>query len=43
VEDREGILFVNPGSPGPRRFKLPISAAELMVSGDTVTARLVQF
>jgi hypothetical protein len=43
MEDREGILFVNPGSPGPRRFKLPISAAELMVRGDTVTARLVQF
>src|SRR5688572_3755600 len=25
VEERDGVLFVNPGSAGPRRFKLPIS------------------
>jgi len=25
VEDRRGVLYVNPGSAGPRRFKLPIS------------------
>ena len=24
-EDRDGVLFLNPGSAGPRRFKLPIS------------------
>jgi uncharacterized protein len=27
-----GVLLVNPGSAGPRRFKLPVSAAELLVS-----------
>jgi hypothetical protein len=43
VEDRDGILFVNPGSPGPRRFKLPVSAAELIVIGNAVTARVVEF
>jgi hypothetical protein len=43
VEERDGVLFVNPGSPGPRRFKLPISAAELVVHGDSVTARIVEF
>lgn len=43
VEQREGILFVNPGSAGPRRFSLPISAGELRVDGDRVTAHLMQF
>ena len=28
-ETREGILFVNPGSAGPRRFKLPIGVCKL--------------
>jgi uncharacterized protein len=27
IEEREGILFLNPGSAGPRRFKLPVSIA----------------
>jgi putative phosphoesterase len=42
IEDRGGILYVNPGSCGPRRFKLPISAGELLVSGDAVKARLCE-
>ena len=43
IEERNGVLFVNPGSAGPRRFKLPISAAELKISGVSVTARIVEF
>lgn len=43
VEQRNGTLWVNPGSAGPRRFKLPISAGELLVDGATVSARLVTF
>ena len=42
IEEREGVLYVNPGSAGPRRFKLPIAAAELIVDGDAVTARIVE-
>lgn len=30
-ETREGVIYVNPGSAGPRRFKLPISAAMLTI------------
>jgi putative phosphoesterase len=41
IEQRGSVLYVNPGSAGPRRFKLPISAAELIVEGASVTARLV--
>ncbi len=39
--EREGVLYVNPGSAGPRRFSLPIAAAELCVDGDAVSAKLV--
>ena len=42
VEDRHGVLYVNPGSSGPRRFKLPIAAAELNVTGASVQARVVE-
>ncbi|HVE54955.1 MAG TPA: metallophosphoesterase family protein [Ramlibacter sp.] len=43
VETRGGILFVNPGSAGARRFSLPISAGELRIEGSQVSAHLVQF
>jgi uncharacterized protein len=41
VDERDGILYVNPGSCGPRRFKLPICAGEITVSGAAVRARIV--
>lgn len=41
IEERDGVLFVNPGSAGPRRFKLPVCVGELLVGGATVTARIV--
>jgi uncharacterized protein len=39
VHTRDGVLYVNPGSAGPRRFKLPIAAGELIIDGRTVQAR----
>ena len=41
VEERDGVLYLNPGSAGPRRFKLPISLARLTVAGKRVKAELV--
>jgi predicted phosphodiesterase len=35
------VLYVNPGSAGPRRFKLPIAVGELRIDGDQVSARTV--
>ena len=32
AEVRKGVLFLNPGSAGPRRFSLPICVARLRVS-----------
>jgi putative phosphoesterase len=42
VEEREGVLYVNPGSAGPRRFKLPIAVAELVITGQSICARIVE-
>ncbi len=42
VEERGGVLFVNPGSAGPRRFRLPISIAELRVDGGAVSVRFAE-
>jgi putative phosphoesterase len=40
---RDGILYVNPGSCGPRRFKLPLSVGEIRVEGTKVRARTLEF
>jgi putative phosphoesterase len=40
VTERDGVLYVNPGSAGPRRFRLPVTAAELLVDGSAVSARI---
>ncbi|WP_409266894.1 metallophosphoesterase family protein [Massilia sp. BHUDP2] len=37
---RGGVLYVNPGSAGRRRFTLPISVGELLVDGEDVKVRL---
>jgi len=42
VEMRDGVLFVNPGSAGPRRFRLPVAVGELLISGDQVEARIIE-
>ena len=41
LERRNGVLFVNPGSAGPRRFKLPVSVARLNIQGSSVKAKLI--
>jgi hypothetical protein len=40
-EIRNGVLYFNPGSAGPRRFKLPVTVGKLTVSNDDVHARIV--
>jgi putative phosphoesterase len=42
VGERDGVVYVNPGSAGPRRFSLPISVAELQIHGTVITPRLVE-
>jgi len=40
IRERDGVLYVNPGSAGPRRFSLPVSVGSLVVAGASVRARL---
>jgi len=42
VENRNGVLFVNPGSAGPRRFTLPITVAQLVLGPDCCDATIVE-
>ena len=41
IETIEGLLFVNPGSAGPRRFTLPVTLAYLDIAGGKAAATLV--
>ena len=41
AEVRDGVLYLNPGSAGPRRFRLPIALALLTVSGDRLAHEIV--
>jgi putative phosphoesterase len=42
VEQRDDILWLNPGSAGPRRFSLPISVAGLIIEDGRATARIIE-
>jgi len=42
IEDRDGILFLNPGSAGPRRFQLPLSVARMTIDGAVVRAEIIE-
>jgi putative phosphoesterase len=39
---RDGVLFLNPGSAGPRRFRLPVTIARLRISGTTIEPEIVE-
>ena len=42
IETRDGVLFVNPGSAGPRRFRLPVSVGRLIVTPDRIEPALIE-
>jgi putative phosphoesterase len=41
IEWRHGVLYMNPGSAGPRRFSLPVSIGLLTIRADSLQPRLV--
>jgi putative phosphoesterase len=41
IERRGGVLYVNPGSAGPRRFRLPVAVAMLDIAGARVEAQSI--
>ena len=42
IKEERGVLYVNPGSAGPRRFTLPVSLAHLHVRTGKVEAKIVE-
>ena len=42
IHEREGVLYLNPGSAGPRRFTLPIAVARLEVSAARLRPRIIE-
>jgi len=41
IENRNGVHYLNPGSAGPKRFTLPVSAALLRVKNNSLKAELL--
>jgi putative phosphoesterase len=39
---RDGVLYLNPGSAGPRRFTLPVAVARLSVRGASLRPRSIE-
>jgi hypothetical protein len=42
IETRGDVLYLNPGSAGPRRFDLPASVARITIDGGAATAEIVE-
>lgn len=40
-ETRDGILYLNPGSAGPRRFQLPVSVGRLTIREEKIVAEIL--
>jgi len=42
IEEKNGVLYFNPGSAGPRRFHLPVIVGRLMIQSRKVWAELIE-
>jgi putative phosphoesterase len=42
VSEKDGVLYLNPGSAGPRRFNLPVAVARLEVSPTSLNAEIIE-
>jgi putative phosphoesterase len=41
ITRREEVIFINAGSAGPRRFKLPVAVARLQINGGKLRAKII--
>lgn len=41
-EVKGGVLYFNPGSAGPKRFRLPVSIGMLEISGAKITGKIIE-
>lgn len=42
IVEKDAVLFLNPGSAGPRRFKLPVSISILSINNDAAAAKIIE-
>ncbi|MBO0742084.1 MAG: metallophosphoesterase family protein [Hyphomicrobiaceae bacterium] len=42
IETQNGVLYVNPGSAGPRRFRLPVTVARLRIVGTVIVPNIIE-
>jgi putative phosphoesterase len=42
LAEKDGVLFVNPGSPGPRRFKLPVALGKIFIQGADLRGEIIE-
>ncbi len=42
TREKDGVLYINPGSAGPRRFSLPIAVGRLVIAEGAVSAELIE-
>jgi uncharacterized protein len=41
AETKNGVLYFNPGSAGPRRFRLPVTLGKLLLKGSTLSSQII--
>ncbi len=42
IRRRKGVVFFNPGSAGPRRFRLPVSVGRIEIAGNKLSTQLIR-
>lgn len=42
IEFKNNVLYLNPGSAGPRRFKLPVCVAHILIEDEKITASVTE-
>jgi predicted phosphodiesterase len=42
MEERNGVVYLNPGSAGPRRFSLPVTLAWVEIEAGRMKAEIVE-
>jgi len=42
AESRGGVLYLNPGAAGPRRFSLPVAVARVRIEGTRISHEIIE-
>lgn len=42
IDERDGVVYLNPGSAGPRRFDLPVTVAKVILGGRKLEAEILE-